>query len=53
MYRRIKPFREGLSECILRLSDGACIPPDERNKDYQEYLKWLEEGNTPLPPEGE
>jgi len=33
---------------ILR-SDGACIPPDESNTDYQAYLKWLSEGNEPLP----
>jgi len=25
------------------------IPFDPDNTDYQEYLKWLEEGNTPLP----
>ena len=36
-------------ETILRLSDGAHIPQDPGNRDYREYLDWLEEGNTPLP----
>ncbi len=34
---------------IMRLSDGACIPMNSENTDYQAYLKWLSEGNTPLP----
>ena len=34
---------------ILRLTDEAVIPPTEGNTDYQEYLAWLAEGNTPLP----
>ena len=37
---------------ILRISDGASIPMDENNRDYQEYLKWVEAGNTPLPADG-
>ena len=36
---------------ILRLTDNAFIPPDPANRDYQEYLEWISEGNTPLPPE--
>ena len=25
---------------VIRKSDGAVIPFDEGNKDYQEYLEW-------------
>jgi hypothetical protein len=35
--------------CIMRIMDNAFIPPDTANTDYQAYLKWLAEGNTPLP----
>lgn len=31
---------------IRRDSDGACIPMNESNKDYKQYLEWVAEGNT-------
>ena len=36
-------------ESVWRDSDGALIPFDTRNVDYQEYLKWISEGNIPKP----
>ena len=50
MYKQTKLiFGQTESSSIIRTTDGACIPFDLANTDYQEYLKWLEEGNTPLP----
>lgn len=36
-------------DTILRLTDNAFIPPDPANRDYREFLDWVEEGNTPEP----
>ena len=32
---------------IIRLADNANIPMNENNTDYQAFLRWCEEGNTP------
>lgn len=49
MYKLIFDNLNNMQSGILRLSDGACIPFDPANTDYQAYLKWLDEGNTPEP----
>ena len=54
MYKANNPpplSTDGQPKSVTRLSDGACIPFDPANTDYQAYLRWLEEGNTPLPAE--
>jgi len=35
---------------IQRDEDGAFIPFDPDNVDYQDYLAWLDEGNAPKEP---
>jgi hypothetical protein len=49
MYKlqKIPSFSE--PTCIVRLSDNLHIPFAPDNIDYQEYLKWVAEGNTPQP----
>jgi len=37
------------SSSVFRTSDGACIPAATANTDYEQYLQWLADGNTPLP----
>jgi hypothetical protein len=51
MYKLIQPQRYSEAVAIQRLADNAFIPFDPANTDYQEYLKWVAEGNQPLPAE--
>ena len=52
MYKQYKNFDGTIvNSAIIRTTDGACIPFDPDNTDYQEYLRWLEAGNTPEPAE--
>lgn len=52
MYKQLlHPVTGVIDNTIQRLSDNAFIPFDPANTDYQQYLKWLEEGNVPEPAE--
>ena len=49
MYKLLKDYLGKPLNQIKRLSDNAYIPFDPANTDYQAYLAWLAEGNTPEP----
>ena len=49
MYKLILDHNGQPSQCIKRPSDNAFIPFDPANTDYQQYLEWVAEGNTPEP----
>jgi len=55
MYKTIiDPITNNVSvNAILRMTDNAFIPFDHANTDYQQYLAWLAEGNTPIPADEE
>lgn len=37
------------SPSVIRLKDGAVIPPANTNADWIAYQEWLSYGNNPLP----
>ena len=55
MYKLLKNTKTENIDAVLKVS-GNCwttVPFDPANTDYQEYLKWVAEGNEPLPAENE
>jgi hypothetical protein len=51
-YKLYKNQRSEEITSVFKTDDDGkilSIPFDPDNTDYQAYLKWLEEGNTPLP----
>lgn len=46
---------DNIAIAVLKTTDDAMatIPFDPDNRDYQEYLEWLEEGNEPEPADEE
>lgn len=53
MYKLQTPLNGKNQDIVVRLSDSTHIPFDPANTDYQAYLKWLSEGNEPIPADGE
>ena len=49
MYQLLPDHLGQPAKCIKRLADNAFIPFDPANTDFQEYQRWLAEGNEPLP----
>jgi hypothetical protein len=49
IYKLIKSGLTNEIVSIQKLTDNVFIPFDSANTDYQEYLAWVAEGNTPEP----
>jgi hypothetical protein len=48
MYKLFKS-KEGDISTVIRTADNTFIPFDPDNRDYQDYLAWIAQGNEPLP----
>jgi hypothetical protein len=52
-YKLFSGLMSGTPTMVQKITDSETlnIPFDPANTCYQAYLKWLEEGNIPLPPD--
>ena len=48
-YKLIKDPLTNEVRSVKRTTDNVFIPFDDNNTDYQDYLAWVAEGNTPDP----
>jgi len=50
---KLQNGEDGKPCAITIIGQNISIPFNPDNTDYQAYLKWISEGNTPLPAENE
>lgn len=51
-YKQLRSFSGGISATsIQRIEDGAIIPNDTNNRDWQDFQAWIKSGNIALPPD--
>jgi hypothetical protein len=53
MQYKIQNGIDGQACAVTIVGQNISIPIAPDNTDYQEYLKWVAAGNTPLPADGE
>jgi hypothetical protein len=49
MYKLFNDAKTNELCSVLNKQTNTSIPINPANTDYQQYLKWLAEGNTPTP----
>ena len=52
MYKQQKDENGNITKAVIKFNDNGMlvyIPFDNSNSDYQQYLAWVAEGNTPEP----
>ena len=49
MYKLLENSFTNEINVVLFIETNTAIPFDPANTDYQAYLQWLSEGNTPTP----